>query len=64
VDKVIEDKPRLGSETLSLSFGPVSAELQNRPSGENHSGVVVGINFWGVVGVAFYWGWVDKAFED
>jgi hypothetical protein len=34
------------------------------PSGENHSGDVAGISFWGVVGVAFYWGWVDKAFED
>jgi hypothetical protein len=64
VNKAFEDWPKLGSETLRLSFGPVFAELQNRPSGENHSGDVVGISFWGVVGVAFYWGWVDKAFED
>jgi hypothetical protein len=63
-DKAFEDWPRLGLEMHRLSFGPIFAELQNRPSDENHFGDVVGISFWGVVGVAFYWVWVNKAFED
>jgi len=36
-----------------LLFGPVSAELLNRLSGENHFGDVAEINFWGVLGLHF-----------